>query len=318
MNIIEAYVKFKKQCVILISGFSGSQKTNIANFLASLCKFKLVKLSKFYKQESSFDEDSNYISTKNNLKVLSWDNIYQSVDWEEFNTYVSNNKHSGIVVVGFGFPQNMLDFEADFHIHIKIGKAKLLENRETYMKKHHADYGVSDNTSHEFEKMLSHEKMILNTITYPLYLRIMTDSKIDRFVNITEISEDEIKNVVFNYLMNSINSWLQHPPPIDHSFEQSQIKHSKPKLHQDGNDEIYDEFYYPTKKQKIYDFNDIGDEYSKEIKDAYASNDKSDTSSSSSSSDYPSGLEKIYTDETKLSPSDTDDEDSVFLFTSQQ
>jgi len=132
VNIAEAYLKYKGQCVILVSGFSGSGKTTLAKFLASLFKFKLINQNNYHVPKDTYDIEKNYVILKNESKVLNWDNIYESVDWNKFNDDINNFKTHGIIVCGFGFPKSLLKFTPDCHLHIKISKQNLIKNREEY------------------------------------------------------------------------------------------------------------------------------------------------------------------------------------------
>src|SRR5277367_3527710 len=139
INIVQAYTKFNNGIVILLSGFSGKGKTKYAKFIADLFGFKLVDLSKFYFPLEVYDKEENYETTKDGRKILKWDNIYESVDWDKFNAYVEEHKKDGLVIYGFGFPSKLLKFTPNFHILIKVSKQKLLENRSEFIEKHTAD-----------------------------------------------------------------------------------------------------------------------------------------------------------------------------------
>ena len=108
MNIVQAYTKFKGQHIILISGFSGSGKTKVSRFLSELFNFQHVNLSRFYRSKEVYDVEDNYVTMKDGYKVLDWDNIYRSVDWEKLNDFVNSSKSKGIVLVGFGFPKDLI------------------------------------------------------------------------------------------------------------------------------------------------------------------------------------------------------------------
>lgn len=200
MNIVQAYTKFKGQFIILISGFSGSGKTKISKFIAELFGFKHINLSQFYYPTEIFDKKDNYALLKDKTPILDWDNIYKSVDWDKFNTFINDNKQKGLVVVGFGFPTKLLHFDPNFHIHIKISKKNLLENREKYIETHATNKDISNDKDID--------KSILNNITYPLYLKINEDSKIDKYINVNDVSEDDAKEETFTYLINMIQKWL--------------------------------------------------------------------------------------------------------------
>ena len=199
MNIVQAFTKFNKGSVILISGLSGSGKCKLASFLANLLEHKLVKLEEYYKPNIVYDKEENYVELKNNIKVLNWDNIYESVNWDSLNDFIDQNKQNGIVICGMGFPKDKIK-QKDFHIHIKINKQNLIERRAKYLETHPEENKMNDET----------QKLLLNDVTFPLYLKVRDDSQIDKFINANELSEDEIKDEAFKYLMNVIESWINN------------------------------------------------------------------------------------------------------------
>jgi len=205
MNIVQAYTKFKGQFIILISGFSGSGKTKVSKFIADLFKFQHINLSHFYYSKEIYDQDANYVKLKNKTDILNWDNIYESVDWDKFNATINNIKNKGVVAVGFGFPTKLLQFEPDFHIQIKISKQHLLENRENYIKSK-----MTSGKTHASDRIIDidTDKNILNNITYPIHLKLIDDSKIDKYINTNDVSDEKIKEDTFNYLMDMVGKWL--------------------------------------------------------------------------------------------------------------
>ena len=50
MNYIEAYIKFKGQLVVFISGLSGCGKTKISKKISNSFKIKLIDQNKYYKK----------------------------------------------------------------------------------------------------------------------------------------------------------------------------------------------------------------------------------------------------------------------------
>jgi len=197
MNIVQAFTKYNKGSVILISGLSGSGKCKLASFLANLMDHKLIKLEEYYKPNVVYDKDENYVELKNNVRVLNWDNIYESVNWDSLNDFIDQNKQNGIVICGMGFPKDNINHK-DFHIHIKINKQNLIEKRTKYLESHPEQNKMNEET----------QKLLLNDVTFPLYLKVRDDSQIDKFINANELSEDDIKDESFKYLMNVIESWL--------------------------------------------------------------------------------------------------------------
>jgi hypothetical protein len=314
MNIVQAYTKFNKQFIILVSGFSGSNKTKLAKFLSGLFGFQLVGLNKFYFTENEYASKENYVTLKTGLEVLNWDNIYKSVDWDKFNDYINSIKDNGVVIYGFGFPTNLLKFKSDYHIHVLVRKQKLIENRSQFIEKH---------TNENFIKNSEDDKLYLNTIVYPLYINIKKDSKIDEYVSSDEMTEDEMKDSVFKYLMSSIKSWLNEYNSslnTDKGYKKEKGKNKsnkkKPMLHDDDNEYYYDEFYYPDKKRVLYDFNDEGIDYPDEFREKFNA-DKESTSSidSDSDSDLNTLEELAKSKKKKISSSSSDDSTATFLFT---
>jgi hypothetical protein len=347
MNIVQAYTKFNNGLVILMAGFSGTGKTEYSRFLSELFGFKLVDLTEFYLELKEYDKEQNYETTKDGVKILKWDNIYESVNWDKFNTFVESNKKDGLVIYGFGFPTKLLKFVPDFHILVKISKQKLLENRAKFIENHTPD-------EKEIPKKIEEERLVLNTVTYPLYLKISEDSKFTKVINTNEMTEDQVKEELFGYLMAIINKWLtnrnsdgsQMSRPyyqrsntstintstintntINTSFTNSTNKNqnnyrTKPVLHNDGNSYAYDEYYYPNKKRVLYDFNDEGIDYPSEYRNKYNADKTSSSSSSDDDDDFePEPLRSVHkskkpkSKKSLKSSSSSDDDDATFLFT---
>lgn len=301
MNIVQAYTKFRGQTIILFSGFSGSGKTKIAKFIADLFNFEYLSLSSFYVDSKIYDKEENYTLLKNDVKVLDWDNVYRSINWDKFNEAINKIKGKGVVVVGFGFPSRVLEFEPDFHIHIKIPKKNLIENREKYMEKHATDFYLGKEAGSETaeqQAIFERDKMILNLVTYPTYLKVLEDSKIDKFINVSDLSQT--KKDTFEYLMSAINKWLESHSNIDLDHKSKSHDKLKPKVHYETEQSVYD-WYYPDKKRLLYDFNDEGIDYPPDVKKRYDTMKYELATSTSSTSE-----------------SNSSNSDAVFMFTSKQ
>ena len=54
------------------------------------------------------------------------------------------------------------------------------------------------------------EYMIINQITYPKYLEYTKESIINKWVNGNEKNEEEIINIIFNYLIEKIQEFLDN------------------------------------------------------------------------------------------------------------
>lgn len=280
MNIMQAYTKKNHQYVILISGFSGSGKSQLAKFYAKLFDFELMNLSDYHLSMEQYDKEENYVKLKDGTNVLDWDNVWKSIDWNKFNNHVIDKieKREGLIISGFGFPAKLLKFKSDIHIHIKIGKQKLLENREKYKETHNKE-----------EK---NDRSILNEITYPHYLKLIDESKIDKYLNVNEITEEQTREQGFSYIIYYTNKWL-----TENDSQKKEIIHNDEKINNTlnesngvygvlmegkGAEEYYNNVYFPDKHRKYYDFNDQGIDYPNEKK---YQNIEPDSSSELDSSD---------------------------------
>lgn len=199
MNIIEAYIKFKGQLIILISGLSGSGKTKLAHNLERDFKLTYVSLSKYIKKDYE-----NIVKLQNNVSVIDWDNM-NALDWERFNSDIleMKNEGKGIVISGFVFPKEKILFDVNFHLHVKISKKNLIEKRHKYIEENKKEkpelYELKDTTT---------ESLLLNQITMPYYYDYLGKSKIDKYLNANEHSLDELYDECFDYLIKFIQEYL--------------------------------------------------------------------------------------------------------------
>lgn len=328
MNIVQAYTKFNNGLVILISGFSGSKKTIYSRFLANLFNFKLADLESFHVPIEVYDKEENYQTLKDGTKILKWDNIYDSIDWNKFNSYVEEHKKNGLIIHGFGFPSRLLNFTPEFNILIKISKQNLLMNRSKYIESHTADES-------EILKKIDQDRSIVDSITFPLYLKISEESKFNHIINTNNLTEDQSKDDIFNYTTGIINKMLEkyngmtltHKDEVktdNQSFQSGRNSHlNHPKVHHDGNSYYYDEFYYPNKKRVLYDFNDEGIEYSDEYRKRFNADDSSSVSTTDSLDDFEPESELNTSKKHKKSKrskrtnnsSSSSESDATFLFT---
>lgn len=291
MNIVEAYTKFNKQNIILISGMSGSGKTTFAKFISKIFKYKFSTLSDFYYSDEIYNKDYNYIVFKDGKKILDWDNIYNSVNWDAFNSHVDIHKKNGIVISGFGFPEMKLKFKPEFHIHIKISKQQLMENRKSYMQKHleKTDDKIRDPQI---------EKYIFNNITFPHYQKINNDSNINLYINASEKTEDEVQDNIFSYLIGAIKKWIENYNNkiiMNRPYTKEMPYDGHSSLSHNGEAYAYDTYFH-NKKRKLYDFDERGIDYPEEYRKKY--DNRPDDSSD---------------EENQIS--NTSDTDTEFLFT---
>lgn len=326
MNIVEAYLKFRGQYIILISGFSGSGKSALGEFIANLFGFELVKLERFEYSKDEFDREENYITLKNNIKVLDWDNIHKSINWNKFTEHINALKSkTGLVITGFGFPTSLLRFEPDVHIHLKTSKKILIEKREKYMETHLDDPFRKLGKDYNSTMVLT-----LNTVTYPHYLDFMKESKIDKFINGNELSEKGINDEAFSYLMHHTEKWLTDHPRTPTSTQTSQTSQPtqtsyaqiprpqipqpqipQPFIDRNLKNPMYDEYFHT--KRKRFDFNEEGIDYPLDYKEEFGEKDINELPDVSGSDSEE--IDAEYSEIINGSSEDSGDSESIFLGT---
>jgi len=255
-NIVEAMLQFNKHMIIMISGLSGSGRTKLARFIADIFKFKLIDMKNFNHAEEYYDKPENYIELNDGSKILNWDDIEKSINWVDLNDTVNANKATGVVVVGLGFPSKLIGFKSDQHIHIKISKDRLVENRHKYLDTHPNDRNYK-------YKGTPLEKQIINRITIPMYIKMRDNSIIDRYINMSDIDIEMAKTMIFKHLIAYITKWLETYNVPGNLANQSN-KPSKPtgnlNVNYEGNSKAYDDYFH-NMKRKQYDFNQEGDDF---------------------------------------------------------
>lgn len=200
MNIVEAYIKFNGQLVVLISGLPGCGKTGLGKSIARDFKIRLIDQYHYYKKD--YD---NKTTLPDNTVIVNW-YTDDAIDWDKFNEDINAEKKNGVVVVGVSLPEDKLEFHPDTHIHLKISKQQCLEKRKIYLEKNKDDY------PEEYELLNTPaEKLKMNLLIFPYYLETTKKEKINKFININEIDDDKIYDEVFDYLINLIQNYLNSP-----------------------------------------------------------------------------------------------------------
>ena len=200
MNIVEAYIKFNGQLVVLISGLPGCGKTGLGKSVARDFKIKLIDQYSYYKKD--YD---NKTTLPDNTTIVNW-YTDDAIDWDKFNEDINAEKKSGVVVIGVSLPEDKLSFHPDTHIHLKISKQQCLEKRKVYLENNKDEY------PEEYELLHTPaEKLKMNLLIFPYYLETIKKEKINKFININEIEDDKIYDEVFDYLINLIQNYLNSP-----------------------------------------------------------------------------------------------------------
>jgi uridine kinase len=189
VNIVEKYIQNKNQLIILISGFSGSGKTLLAKNIERDFNLNFLNLNDFYKKDYI-----NIVDLGNDIKVNDWDNP-DAVDWEKFNLKVKElNK---VVISGNLFPNDRIDFKADFHIYLKISKQKLIENRHKFLEEN------QDNPLNEIKDSKT-ELLILNNLSYKHYIENKEKSTYTFNMDVTEKTPETTYDEIFDYIIKEI------------------------------------------------------------------------------------------------------------------
>ncbi len=191
VNVVEAYIKFNLQLIILISGFSGSGKTLLAKNIQRDFKIEFLNLNNFYKNDYN-----EIVDLGHDIKVVDWDNP-DAIDWDKFNDKVNSIKNKGIVISGFGFPNDKLKFKLDFHIHLRLSKEKLIKNRHEYLEEN------QDNPLNEIKDTRT-EMFILNNLTFKHFMSIKDKSTYTHKIDTTELSPEQTYDQIFDYLIENI------------------------------------------------------------------------------------------------------------------
>jgi len=192
MNIVDAYIKFNGELIILISGLSGSGKSGLANNIAK--DFKITKIDIEMHCKKDFNKT---VKLPNDVVVTDWDDA-ESYDWKTINKLVNENKNKGVVLCAPYFPTKLLEFNQSLHIHIKITKQHLIESRKKFVKEN----------QERCEKLNDLEALIVNQITYPHYIKYLEESKIDKYINSKEMTQSQVYDECCTFLFFRIQQWL--------------------------------------------------------------------------------------------------------------
>jgi hypothetical protein len=206
MNIVEAYIKFRGQLVILVSGISGSGISHLAKNISKDLKIPSLSYAKFCKKDYT-----EKVNLPDGSEIINWDSD-DVIDWAEFNKEINEMKPSGVVAYSQAFPVDKLDkdLEVDAHIHIKLAKQNLLNRRQKYVEEHRDE-------CQDLYDLRDKQLLIFNRLTFPYYLHSVERSKITKFINANEFAslpeneyDERLADEAFSYLMSMINRWLEN------------------------------------------------------------------------------------------------------------
>ena len=202
MNIIDAYIKFKGQLLIYISGLPGCGKLELGKNISRDFKLDLINQRDYYIQD--YDEK---VALPDGTEVVNWCTD-KAIDWDKLNADLIEKKKTGVVVVGISFPDTKLEVDADYHIHLNISKQVCAERRKEFLEKNKEEY------SKEYELMgTPTEKLVMNQLIFPYYLEAIKKAKVNKFININELSDDQVYDNAFDVLISFIKQYLKQDEP---------------------------------------------------------------------------------------------------------
>jgi len=200
MNIIEAYIKFNNQLIILISGLPGCGKLELAKNLARDTKLHLLDENDYYIK--NYDEK---IQLTDEISIT---NLYtdKAIDWDLLNSDIDKFKSKGVIVVGFSFPKDKIKPKIDYHLHLNIPKQICIEKRKEFLEKHKDKYP-------EDYKLIGSpiENLKMNKLIFPYYLeaKSQNNTHIDKILNINYKEDDPVYDEVFDIIINFIQLKLK-------------------------------------------------------------------------------------------------------------
>ena len=200
MNIVEAYIKFKGQLLIFISGLPGCGKLELAKNISEDFKLKIIDQYNYYIQNYS-----ETIKLPDGTEVINW-YTDDAIDWDKFNQDIDEMKGDGLIVIGISFPEDKITSKPDYHIHLNISKQACVERRKMFLEKHKDDEKYTE----DYNLMGSVvEKLKMNQLIFPYYLESIKKAKINKFLNINEMNNDAVYDAAFDALIDMIKKYLK-------------------------------------------------------------------------------------------------------------
>lgn len=203
MNIVQAYIKFNKQLLIFITGIPGCGKTTLSKHIGSDLKLKFIDQFNYYKK--NYDK---MVELQDGTKMINW-YTDDAIDWDELNNDINKYKDSGLIVSGFSLPKDKISSEADYHVHLNISKLECLERRRKFIEDN------KDKYEEEFKILNTPtEKLRMNQIIYPYFIKSTEGEKINKFLTVNAMSDDEVYDTVFDLIIDFIMKSLKQEKKI--------------------------------------------------------------------------------------------------------
>jgi len=196
MNLIEAYLKYFNQLIILLIGYPCTNKSSYAKDLCIDSSLNIINLNDYLIKDKYIEKVFTDVS--NNNKEIKF-KIYedsQNIDWLKFNDDINNLKSSGVVIHCNFMDKDKINFDIDlafyFYTPIKYCKDIISNNNLLNLEK--------KDINHYFEFVFipfysNYDQNIKNIFT------------IYKFFKINETSNnDDIYNTLFDVIMNNLQS----------------------------------------------------------------------------------------------------------------
>ncbi len=193
-NILDEYIDRNKQIIILILGLPCSNKSTIAKQLSKDTKLITININDYQKK--------SFIEEKVGDLMLKMYEHPKNYDWDKLNEIVNEHKTKGIILYGSYIDVNKINFTINYSFFINMNN--------TLCKKKIFDYELSP---YDKNNTLDNSKIdtYLTNFLYPLYEKLKSDIKINKYFNIKENTTIEsIYDVLWDVLITLIQSSLKN------------------------------------------------------------------------------------------------------------
>ncbi|QKF94229.1 putative uridine kinase [Fadolivirus algeromassiliense] len=225
MNIVEAYIKFNKQLLIFISGLPGCGKLKLAKNVSRDFKIKIIDQYDYYKKD--YNVTANL---PDGTKLINW-YTNDAIDWDKFNEDIDKLKVNGLIVIGVSLIESHITSKPDYHFHLNISKQLCMDKRKDFLKEH------KDKYEEEYKVVNTPiEKLKMNQLIFPYYLESIKKSKVNKFININEMTDDQVYDMAFDTLIEMIKKYLKQDDEIQQTEKQTSSEQKTPKVSNITND----------------------------------------------------------------------------------
>jgi cytidylate kinase len=237
-NIVEKYIEMVGQFIILISGLPGCGKQELGENLERDLKFKL--LNTYHYNKTDYDDKIKLTNPENEeeIELINW-YTDDAIDWDKLNNDINKYKKDGVIVIGMSLPKDKINSESDYHIHLNISKQISMEKIQKYINKHQDKY------ADEFKLIgTPFERLKMNKLIFPYYLETTKMAKINKYITIKEMNDDEVYDMTFDLLMQYIQGYLDKSKGVKNGVKNEVKNIGKKNENMDISVELLDEPKY--------------------------------------------------------------------------